>query len=288
MTTLRHILFPYDFSPQARQTAPFVTALAQRCSARITLLSVVPPSFESIPPTMDQHLREGDDVRQWVRRLQRELDLALVNDLAASPTERVALSGDPALRITRFAEEHDVDLIMMPTHGLGLYRRLLLGSVTSKVLHDATCAVWTAAHAEMQSAPALPRTIVCAVDGTPKTLALVKWAAAFSAIVGARLRLLHVVGPVSDWPSLASEQQLQNKVRNDARRTIESLLTNAGTAAPLRVAVGPIVQTVAENARQEGAELVIVGRGQIAEPFGRLRTHATGIIERSPCPVISV
>jgi hypothetical protein len=33
---------------------------------------------------------------------------------------------------------------------------------------------------------------------------------------------------------------------------------------------------------------MIIGRGSVHEPFGRLRTHAFGIIQRSPCPVLSV
>jgi len=37
---------------------------------------------------------------------------------------------------------------MMPTHGLGGFRRFLLGSVTAKVLHDADCPVWTGVHLE--------------------------------------------------------------------------------------------------------------------------------------------
>ena len=40
------------------------------------------------------------------------------------------------------------DLIMMPTHGYGPFRRFLLGSVTAKILHDATCPVWTSTHLE--------------------------------------------------------------------------------------------------------------------------------------------
>ncbi len=59
--------------------------------------------------------------------------------------------GDPAQVITAFAHTQGVDLIMMPTHGYGPFRRLLLGSVTAKVLHDAECPVWTAVH--MAKAP---------------------------------------------------------------------------------------------------------------------------------------
>ena len=49
-----------------------------------------------------------------------------------------------------------------------------------------------------------------------------------------------------------------------------------------------IVATITEEARQEGADLIVLGRGAMHETLGRLRTHAHGIIQRSPCPVLSV
>jgi nucleotide-binding universal stress UspA family protein len=215
-------------------------------------------------------------------------DQALVAELADVPVARVADADDPGFRIADFAHGHGVDLIMMPTHGLGLFRSLLVGSATAKVLHDAQCPVWTAAHAEHQRAGGLPKTILCAVDGGPSSGALLKWAADFSARVGAALTLLHVVGPITDWPSLDSERALQEQVRQTAHAKIVSLQASAGVHAPLRVAVGDIVATVAEHAQEEEADLILIGRGSLHAALGRLRTHAYGIIHRSPCPVLSV
>jgi hypothetical protein len=48
----------------------------------------------------------------------------------------MAILGDPAHAITDFVASNKVDLVMMPTHGYGPFRQLLLGSVTAKVLHD--------------------------------------------------------------------------------------------------------------------------------------------------------
>ncbi len=169
MPKLQPILFPYDFSSQGRQTVPFVRALAKSFDASVTVISVVPPIFESVPAGMGPRLRIGDDAAEWRRALQSRLDQALIEEFTGLRVERVADGGDPALRITDFAHSHSVDLIMMPTHGLGLFRSLLVASETSKVLHDAKCPVWTAAHAETQRAPELPRTILCAVDQTPQT-----------------------------------------------------------------------------------------------------------------------
>lgn len=287
MPTFQHILFPYDFSTQGCQIVPFVRALARRSGARITLFSVVPPAFESLPPGMGSRLRLADDAADWKRNLQDRLYHSLVEEFAGLGVERVADGGDPALRIAHFAQTHDVDLIMMPTHGVGTFRNFLVGSVTSKVLHDATCPVWTAAHTDTQSASHIPRTILCAIDGSPAAPAVARFAAEFARGTGARLNLLHVVGPVSDWPTLESEQRLQEQARDAARERIGSMLRAANVDAPLRIAVGGIVQTAAEEARQEQADLVIIGRGAVAEPFGRMRTHAFGIIQRSPCPVLS-
>jgi len=176
----------------------------------------------------------------------------------------------------------------MATHGTGLFRSLLIGSVTAKVLHDAKCAVWTATHAEEQRSPDVPRTILCAVDGTDKTPALIQWAAEFTQRMGASLKLLHVVPPISDWLSLPSERDLQEQVRDEARVKINVLQRSAGVEAPLRIAVGQIADTVTEEARQEAADLILIGRGSLQSSLGRLRTHAYGIIQKSPCPVLSV
>ena len=285
MTAIKHILLPFDFSAQSAQIVPYARALAGHVNARVTLLSVVPPAWELPPEGMKL---AGDTPPQLAHSLQDRLDRILVDELAGVHVARITDAGDPAFRIAAFADAHEVDLIMMPTHGLGLFRNLLIGSVTAKVLHDAKCPVWTAAHAETQRARALPRTVLCAVDGGSHTPALLKWAGEFCQSVGAQLTVLHVVGSVTDWPTLERERRLQDQVRDAAHAKIGKILQDSGVAAPLRIAVGEVVNTVTEDARQEAADLVIVGRGSIPEPFGRLRTHAFGIVQRSPCPVLSV
>src|SRR3954463_14092196 len=117
---LHHILFPYDFSEQGRQVIPFVAAFAKRFGARLTLFSVVPPAFDAVPPAMGgAALRSGEMSGDWRRALQRQLDCAPIDALADVDIERVADCGDAALRIADFAHSRDVDLVMMPTHGLG-------------------------------------------------------------------------------------------------------------------------------------------------------------------------
>jgi nucleotide-binding universal stress UspA family protein len=77
-------------------------------------------------------------------------------------------------------------------------------------------------------------------------------------------------------------------MKEEARVKIDLLQRSAGVDLPERVAEGEIVHTVASEAMQEGADLIIIGRGSLQSPLGRLRTHAYGIIQKSPCPVLSI
>ena len=275
------ILFPFDFSPQSQHAAPFVAAFANRLGAKVTLLTVVPPVWTVPPPMMMGALLTAP------ADTKSRLDGALSQELAGVAVERVVAEGDPAVKIVEWAHGHATGLIMMPTHGFGVFRRLLIGSVTSKVLHDAECPVWTAAHACKQRTQVVPRTILCALDGTPQSAALLKWAGEFSRRMGASLQLLHVLRPISDWLALEAERLLQEEVRQEARARLELIQEEAGVDAPLRVAVGEIAEVVTEEARQEDADLLIIGRGTLQATLGRLRTHAYAIIQRSPCPVLS-
>lgn len=284
MLTIKHILFPFDFSKQASLAAPFVRTIASRYSAEISVLSVIPPVWNTppggVPPLAGLDAPEHE--------LRARLDQALAQEFAGLATRRLTDLGDPALKIIEYAHTKGVDLIMMPTHGVSGYRSMLLGSVTVKVLHEATCPVWTATHAEEQGSPAAPRTIVCAVDDAPRTVTLMRWASEFSRQMGAELKLLHVVPPVSDAPALPSERELQEEMRRGARANLGCVQQSAWVEGPLRVAVGRIAETVTEGARQEGADLLVIGRGLLPSPLGRLRSNAYAIIQQAPCPVVSV
>ena len=286
MLAIRHILFPLDFSDRGCGAAPFVEAMASRFGARITLLSAAAPfRFNGM----------GDagvaiDPEEILEEVKRNLDTALIREFAHLPVKRIAEFGDPAQVIVDFARNNGVDLIMMPTHGYGPFRALLLGSVTAKVLHDAECPVWTATHTD--SAPARehvkPRAILCAVDGTEKSHGLMRWAADLATANGALLRLVHVIAGVEGWPPHHVDRQLEEDMRQQARQRITAMQASARIEAPLCVAVGNVADAVREEARRHGGDLIVIGRGVLQERLGRLRTHAYGIIRQSPCPVLSV
>jgi len=286
MPAIKHILFPYDFSEQGRLAVPFVGALANRLGARITVMSVVAPVWNAPPFGMPPV--PMPDPGEMERELKARLDVALNKELTGFAAERMVCSGDPAVMIAEFAHTNAVDLIMMPTHGFGMFRSLLIGSVTAKILHDAKRPVWTATHAEEQSAPALPRTILCALDDSPEAAALLQWAADLSQQTGADLKVIHVAPQISDWLAVADEPELQEQVIGQARINLEAVREASGVETSIKIAVGAIADTITEEARHEQADLLVIGRGSASSTLGRLRTHVYGIIHKSPCPVLSV
>lgn len=284
---IRHILFPMDFSERCCNVVPFVASMARRYSAKVTLLSIVQPFYYAAMG--DPGAAVVVDLEELLQDLKIRLDSSLTKEFADLRVERVAALGDPAKVITDFAHTQDVDLMMMPTHGYGPFRRLL-GSVTVKVLHDTECPVWTSAH--MAEAP--PRahfactSVLCAVDGTPNSVALMKWAGEFSKDAGAALRLVHVVPAKEGVISPQTDHSRKKELRKEAREALNELEASAGVDAPICVAAGNVAETICDEARRHAADLIVIGRGVLHEIPGRLRTQAHAIIRKAPCPVLSV
>jgi nucleotide-binding universal stress UspA family protein len=288
MLAIKHILFPVDFSERSKGCAPFVEAMATRFSAKVTLMSVAPPFlFAGMGGPAGAVFIDPEAVKS---DLLTQLNNWLAKEFAQLSADRIVDLGDPAEVVVRFAHTEGIDLIMMPTHGYGPFRSLLLGSVTAKVLHDAQCPVWTGAH--MEEPPALEhaacRNVLCAIDGTSSCGPVMVWAAQFAKNSGATFRLLHVVPRISGLPEAPLDAELEATVQRDSRESIDRLQKSLGVEAPLCVGAGDVAATIRDEARRHKADLIVIGRGVLHETLGRLRTDAYAIIRHAPCPVLSV
>ncbi|MDP8979129.1 MAG: universal stress protein [Acidobacteriota bacterium] len=286
MQTFQNILFPVDLSEGCAAAAPFIETLARKFDAHVTLLHVLelPPAYFGEPFGFGTMI----DLSAVRDGRQNELDGFLKYRFQGLSVRRVMLEGDPATEILQYAHEHGVDLIAMPTHGTGVFRALLLGSATSKVLHDAPCPVWTAEHIEESNAAAGPiRNIMCAVDTTEDSLPAMRRAAALAGELGAKLWLVHAIPSVA-LPERYFEQDFRAMIEIEARKTIAKMQAEAGLDLPLCVGVGDVAKVVREAALHHQCHLLVAGRGHLSAHLGRLRTHVYSLIRESPCPVISV
>jgi nucleotide-binding universal stress UspA family protein len=281
MLPIKHILYPIDFSPRSLEVAPTVEAYAKLYGAKVTLFSAIEPiifpgSEGGAPMYIDAKLIRED--------LQKRLENR-IPDLLSGDVTAVAEIGEPSYAITNFAHANKVDLIMMPTHGRGVFRRLLLGSVTSKVLHDAECPVWTTSHTEEGHCKPIPAKILCAVDLSLASTALVQWAQKLAKDTGASLRLVHAVPGTAAWPERQFNVELEQSLKDGAAAKLKS--AGFGDISTC-IYAGDVAWVVSEEAKTHGADMIVIGRGEIHETFGRLRTQAHAIIRQAPCSVISV
>ncbi len=277
MKTIQKILFPVDFSDRCRGAAVFVEAVAGRFNSEVIMLHVVPPMPEVYVPMEAPNTAFSSG----------ELKIFLAGNFQYVPVRRVLAFGDPAQRIVEIAHDEKVDLIMMPTHGYGPFRRFILGSVVAKVLHDAECPVWTGTH--MEKAPPLEmvefRRVVCSIDLDEKGEEVLKQAAELAEEYAAALTVVHVVPATEARPDIYMETEFRQALIDDARKELSSILHSKNITATICVNAGEIAKVVREAAIKHKADLLVIGRGG-AGLLGRLRTHGYAIARESPCPVL--
>ncbi len=77
-----------------------------------------------------------------------------------------AEESEPGTLIDEVVAQENIDLVMMPTHGHGPMRRMLLGSITGKVLHDVQATVFTGVGSTLAGhQPSVPVSLHCLVRG---------------------------------------------------------------------------------------------------------------------------
>ena len=322
MFEFRHILFPIDFSERCKEFRHLVQFVANQLGTRLTLLHVVPVlsggeygDLAGVFPSMEDFTA----VEERMRGLLSDFLPGGATERTLEIVREVSL-GDPAVVIADYAANHHVDLIMMPTHGYGRFRSLLMGSVASKVLHDAPCPVWTAAHVERRKAGATPaesgpsahpatpgsvvppvseggpepvsykgvKTILAAVDLAEGQIDVIGAAADLGRKFDAKVTVIHAVPAAEHIAGDTGGDEFGHFLLHAAREHIDRLQAKAQTKFDVRVEPGGVPKTIRKVAQEANADLVVLGRGVVHAPFGRLRSKAYEIIRESPCPVLSL
>ncbi|HUA18933.1 MAG TPA: universal stress protein [Bryobacteraceae bacterium] len=289
MTGFPRILFPVDFSERSAAVAPAVKAMAKRFGSDVVVLHVIdlPPAWYGTPEASAwSALINADQLRLQGRVA---LERFIAQNFAGTSVTAQLEEGDAARQIVDYASDHP-GLIMIPTSGYGPFRALLLGSVTAKVLHDAPGPVWTGVHVEEVQAhpPQGWKRMLCALEGEPRDLSVLRWAADFAADQALELRLVHAVRGATGSIGEATEPGMYAMLFEIAREQIEKLQKEAGTRFEVCLLAGTPGRVVRQAATGHESDLVVIGRGVIQKPFGRLRSSAYSIIREAPCPVISV
>ena len=130
------ILIATDFSRSSEAAVQYAASLGRDGGSQLLVLHVIQPQ----PPYGAANM--GLLVDQNEKLLHQMLDEAVNRDSGVDHESHL-LVGRPADEILRFADENDVDLIVLGTHGRTGAARLLTGSVAETVIRMAKCPVLT-------------------------------------------------------------------------------------------------------------------------------------------------
>jgi nucleotide-binding universal stress UspA family protein len=291
MSLLERILLPVDFSERSYGAARYVEALAGMDASEISVVHVTTPLSYELSALDVGGAVLNDLNADRTADLREQLEKFAADELAPFHVRRLLFEGDPAKRIVEYAHDEHMNLIVMPTHGYGLFRRFLLGSVTAKVLHDAECPVWTGVHLE-QSPPFDQihfRKVMIAVDLCPtQALKAISWGAQFAEKAKAEMVIAHAYPSLEGRSGEYFDPNWRTYFTEMASEEITKMQRKLGTNAEVLVEAGDPAHVICNLAALHHPDLLVIGRGSAAGVFGRLKANAYAIIRQSPCPVVSV
>lgn len=295
---IANVLCPVDLSEPSRHALDHAVAVTWWCDAKLIVLHVVRPlpspiAVDIVPlsPELvgsvapDQVLA---DVRRFCSPSLSTLE---------RPAEILVKEGNAGHEIVAQAEHLAADLIVMGTHARKGVQRLLLGSVTERVLRTAHVPVLTVPPAT-GAEPVMFERILCPIEfhaSEPRALEHVlllvlpflKGIAPHTKRAGARLILLHVVeGLLEQLPEYFSErerdamQRLERAVPADVR----------GWCQPeARVTAGKADREILRVAADVCADLIVMavhGKGAVNQRLYRSTTSQ--VIREANCPVLTL
>jgi nucleotide-binding universal stress UspA family protein len=294
---IRRILCPIDFSEFSDHALSFAVALARAPRAEITALHVfawMPPG-EDLPEYVEAPVLRPEDKRRLLGDLVRFTDRA---SAAGVRVDAVLREGRPAAEILEKARAWPADLIVIGTHGRSGYERMMLGSVTEKVLRKAPCPVLTVTRsANPPRGDAAPfARILCPIDFSKPSLRALEQALSFSGPKAASLLVLYVLDSLPEEEILEnvpfSVPEYRRYLRHDAEQRLRAVVPDEvrkRCVVEEVVALGSPHREIVRIAQERQVDLIamgVQGRGAVDLAFfGSTTNH---VVREAHCPVLTL
>ena len=297
MIEFTRILCPIDFSESSLRSLDHAAALADWYKAQLTVLHVV-PTFEPIQVRGD--LGEPIQVVNPVAREQvlDELHRAVQRTTASATPTLTAAAGDTTKTITDQALSIGADLIVMGTHGRRGFKRLLLGSVTETVLHEAPCPVLTVPPraGAASSEPVVFKHVLCPIDFSPSSLQALGFALDLARQANGRVTLIHALEWLSeDIPRTSMRfdtEAFRQSLAEDATQRLRSLVADEPrTWAEIETVVvyGRAYREILRMAETKSSDLIVMGaQGSGGVDLALFGSSTQQVVRRAACPVLTV
>ena len=297
MIEFNRILCPVDFSDSSNRALAHAAALARWYAAELTVLHVV-PTFDP----MQVHAELGVPV-QIVNPMTREQVIGsmrpFLEQAGVSPAAHlVAEAGDASTTIVDQALTTRAELIVIGTHGRRGFKRLLLGSVTETVLHEAPCPVLTVSPhtAAATSSVVSFKRILCPIDFSPPSLQALGFALDLARQADGRVTLLHVFEWLPEDEPRSSTHfnvpEFRGYMVADARERLRSLVTEESRAwceIDDVIVSGRAHREILRAAEARASDLIVIGaQGRGGVGLAMFGSTTQQVVRSASCPVLTV
>ena len=277
---IRRVLIPLDGSHFAEHALPYAIAIARRAGATIELVSVSPPPFSSTH-VRGVRILDDADLRAGAAAHQRYLDDVAwrIRERYGMPCSELVLVGAVFERLVEHVATSKPDLVVMTTHGGGSSSQSWLGSVTDRMVRDATVPlvlVRPSAATDMMGGEPVLRRLLVPSDGSPVAEAVLASAMQLAELYEGELVLLGVVPTPSRLPHsllLPLLPDVEARVEAAEERLRTHLTACAARVGTSTVPVSVVVvrhhhpaTAISEVAAHEKADLIAMsthGRGGV-------------------------
>jgi nucleotide-binding universal stress UspA family protein len=287
MPQIESILCPVDFSEFSVNAYDYARSLAWHYKATLFLQHVLYPLYSIYAGSYEKDCqRVRADVEQKLQQFAKR------HARTETRPQCIVQDGSVTDLILSLAEARAVNLIVMGTHGLRGIDRLMLGSVTERVLRRARCpvlAVRKPAHHVISSVhnpePVHLRKMLLCTDFSDHGHRASEYAISMAKEYHAELTLLHVL---EDMPSSTDLESATGKAARQLEESIASK-TRDGCIVKVMVRIGKPYQQIIQLALEAQTDLVIMGvRGRGALDTAIFGSTTYRVIQLGSCPVLAV
>lgn len=245
---MEKLLIATDGSEYSKSALREAINLAKTCSSKLLAISVVKtnPEFEDLVPQVIEKLEK--EVREHLESIKK-----MASKEGIDCEVIVHLSEEPYQDIVDVAEKNKVNMIIVGTHGRTGLKRLMMGSVTAKVIGHSPCNVLVVPlHAKVEC-----RNILIATDGSKYSDAAASEAIGIAKRCGSSLIVLSVA--FSDKEITLPEDDEEIILAKDTVKKITELAEKEGIKTEGIVVQGREYEGIIGTAKQKHADLIVVG-----------------------------
>lgn len=292
MLNIQRILLATDFSAGAEWRMAYAYSFARRTGAELHVLYADVLHGDASTSTagpFDSHEGALENLRQLASRT--------VADSNAEVRFHVERNISAAPAILDYSDDHDVDLIVMGTHGRRGVRRLVLGSVAEEVLRIAKCPILTIRSREDAPPPDLKiSSILVPVDFSDHARSALAHASEIARLFEARLDLLHVVEetlhPAFYGLTVQSVYDVDPDIEQKAVKHMKEMLNRIGqpaAGADFEARPGSAAREIVDYAAERDAGVIVMGtHGLTGLDHFLMGSTTERVLRRSSRPVFTV